>query len=398
MRKTRKADLKSGKESLPPEVKKEDGPQAEPVAQPPTVGPPPDEAPPEEAQASASVVSVLASGGASPGWAQSGNDSLPQAEATEAKRTEGQSDQADDEDTQDEDEMNENEQKDDQDQAEKVDPQEGAVDSTPNLGIVKPELVPIEGTMVPVPAPDWTEDQFLDWALTKLAEYQRKEQLSVLDYWDAGYAIGQAHRKHLASPGGTTSGWTQKVSKLFGNYSTARQLERCAETVDRKRASLCKNVTGLKMLAGIINLRTEYAPGSHLSDDWRGNWEPALPVRPPKPKRPTRAKARRAQVVESEVEEEGEEELDQRSEAVAKEAEEAAKAKAEGAKDIGQAEEEDTKVSAEQDLELAMELVKGWVDELTNDPNLLTLSQKAKLLPVSQDLTMWSQALEAILQ
>jgi len=287
--------------------------------------------------------------------------------------------------------MNENERKDDQDQPKKEDPQEGAVDSTPDSGVVKPERVPIEGTVVPVPGPDWTEDQFLDWALTKLAEYQRKERLSVLDYWDAGSAIGQAHRKHLASPGGTTSGWTQKVSKLFGNYSTARQLERCAETVDRKRASLCKNVTELKMLVGIINVRTQYAPGSHLSDEWRGNWEPALPVRPPKPKRRNKAQRRPEPVVEPD-------ELDQRSEAVAKEAEEAAEARTEGATDVGQAEEEDTKDSAEQDLERAVKLVKGWVDELTNDPNLLDQPQKAKLWPMSQELTMWSQALEALLK
>jgi hypothetical protein len=82
--------------------------------------------------------------------------------------------------------------------------------------------------------------------------------------------------------------------------------------------------------------------------------------------------------------------LDQRSEAVAKEAEEAAEAK-------GQAEDEDTNDSAEQALERAVEFVKGWVDELTNDPNLLDQAQKAKLLPMSQDLTMWSQALEALL-
>jgi hypothetical protein len=100
--KTMMSDLKSGKDSLPPEVKKEDGPQVEPVAQPPAVGPPPDEAPPEEAQAQPADAppEEKTEATAAEAEAQSGNDSLPQAEATEAQRTEGQADQADDEDAQ----------------------------------------------------------------------------------------------------------------------------------------------------------------------------------------------------------------------------------------------------------------------------------------------------------
>jgi hypothetical protein len=102
--KTMMGDLKSGKNSLPPGVKKEDGPEVEPVAQPPTVGPPPDEAPPEEAQPQPAHAPPEAKTEATEAAAQSGNESLPQAETTEAQRTEGQADQADDEDAQDEDE------------------------------------------------------------------------------------------------------------------------------------------------------------------------------------------------------------------------------------------------------------------------------------------------------
>jgi hypothetical protein len=130
------------------------------------------------------------------------------------------------------------------------------------------------------PDANWSERQLLDWAKCKWEAGELKRKMAVLDYWDAGYAIGQAHRKWVGRVGGNT-GWYAEMQNRFGAYATARQLERIAETLTREEASRYHSVTDLKIAAGIIKERPrEYTPTPWKTDEWHASWEPGKPAQP----------------------------------------------------------------------------------------------------------------------
>jgi hypothetical protein len=113
------SDIKSGKESLPPEVKKEDAPQVEPEAQPSTVGPPPD----ESGKESIPPAQVTEAHGQDD---DSGKESLPpaQAEAQDAQADQPAEPDAEDEDEDDDldDEDEDEDEDDDLDDEDRGDP------------------------------------------------------------------------------------------------------------------------------------------------------------------------------------------------------------------------------------------------------------------------------------
>ena len=172
----------------------------------------------------------------------------------------------------------------------------GLVESTTDLEIVKPDLdlpvgVPVE-TFIINPEPDldavcakpvplempmaellrpeaiWTVDQWLDHAVAKWEGGRLLEKKTGPEYWDAGYAIGQAHRKYVAEQ---KFGWVQVVTKRFGAYATARQLERIAETIKREEAE-GYSLTDLKYKCGIVSLKETYQPTA-WKDAWTPEWE-----------------------------------------------------------------------------------------------------------------------------
>jgi hypothetical protein len=115
-------------------------------------------------------------------------------------------------------------------------------------------------------------EEWFAWAQSKVEGARVLERKTGPEWWDAGYGIGQAHRKWVKE--GRT-GWVKEVERRFGAYATARQLERIAEAIEREDTQGL-NLTEIKQKCKIVSVKEEYAPTA-FKDDWAADWEGGAP-------------------------------------------------------------------------------------------------------------------------